>query len=317
MPDLNLKSKKKFKPHMALTGLCLNGGAANLNNDVCISKSKFGITDEIELLKRLKKDSPEGIEKASVRNVENQLRALLKEKLKPVGSEYYWVYIEDFDDSTVVFESEGNKSYSMSFTVNENGIVELSDEEAVEVVPQRIFVKVDGSELILKGADEAPEEGEQTPEDVKSDGESLEGTKPSELNNEEEEIPMEDNTQVSAEAIEKAVAAALEKERARVAADKATAETTEIVKGYGFVAEDSVELLVKGLVADAVVAEVILKSFDAAQQEVADVKAEMEVVKAKFGEQEQQADDSEPAEIEKGAEAAKAARLARVRAAKK
>lgn len=329
MPNLNHKSKSKedFKPHIALTGLDVNGGAANEHNLTCIMKANLGIKGELDLLKRLGKATPEAVEKASYRNLQKQLEAALIEKTKPFDDEcYHWVWIQDFDDSTVIFEVK-DKSYSIGFTVSEMGIVELKDEEAVEVIRQDVYVKIDGSELILKGAEEAEEEGEDPKEEDPDDNTESEvpegdaiGAEPSDIVNENnEDIMSQENEVVMTEEqkIELAVEKALEKERGRVALEAATEETKEIVKGFGIAEDADIEVLVKSLVGNEDLASVICKAFEAKDAELAEAKAEVEVIKAKFGEKDQVADDSNPAEIAKGSESAdKAARMERIKKAK-
>ncbi len=296
------KASKDFKPHVALTGMNMNGGAANEHNVSCIMKANMTITDELALLTRLGKATPEVVEKASYRNLQKQLEAALKEKMYPSDDDYRWIWIQDFDDSTVIFES-GEQSYSLGFTVSEMGIVTLSEEDAVEVLRQDVYVKTDGSELILKGAEEVEAEVVNPDDIVDSEvpeGEVI-GTEPSDVDNEDKEDTMSDEKKVelTQEDIQKAVKDALDAEREAVALEKAKEETTLIVKGFG-VAEDSMEILVKALVADKELAEVITKSFAAKDKAISDIKEEMVQVKAKFGSAEPEAETTEVAPVEKG-----------------
>ncbi len=296
------KASKDFKPHVALTGMILNGGAGNLHNVSCITKANMTITDELALLTRLGKATPEAVEKASYRNLQNQLEAALKEKMNPSGEDYHWISIQDFDDSVVIFES-GEQTYSLGFTVSEMGIVVLSEEDAVEVLRQDVYVKTDGSELILKGAEEVVNPDEVVDSEVQ-EGE-VDTAEPLDINNENSEnIMSEKKVELTEdEKIQKAVKDALDAEREAVAQEKARLESVEIVKGFG-IADDSVELIAKAFVADKDLAEAITKSFAAKDQAIADVKEEMIQVKSKFGEAEQVADESLPAAVEKGLTAA-------------
>ncbi len=296
------KASKDFKPHVALTGMNMNGGAGNLHNVSCITKANMTITDELALLTRLGKATPEAVEKASYRNLQKQLEAALKEKMYPNEEEYRWFWIQDFDDSVVIFES-GEQTYSLGFTVSEMGIVVLSEEDAVEVLRQDVYVKTDGSELILKGAEEVVNPDEVVDSEVQ-EGE-VDTAEPLDINNENSEnIMSEKKVELTEdEKIQKAVKDALDAEREAVAQEKARLESVEIVKGFG-IADDSVELIAKAFVADKDLAEAITKSFAAKDQAIADVKEEMIQVKSKFGEAEQVADESLPAAVEKGLTAA-------------
>ncbi|MCP4264006.1 MAG: hypothetical protein GY777_00250, partial [Candidatus Brocadiaceae bacterium] len=178
------KASKDFKPHVALTGMILNGGAGNLHNVSCITKANMTITDELALLTRLGKATPEAVEKASYRNLQNQLEAALKEKMNPSGEDYHWISIQDFDDSVVIFES-GDKNYSLGFTVSEMGIVELGEENAEDVLEQKVYVKTDGSELILKCAEEVVNPDEVVDSEVQ-EGE-VDTAEPLDINNENSE----------------------------------------------------------------------------------------------------------------------------------
>ncbi len=297
------KATKDFKCHVALTGKNVNGGAANEHNVSCITKASMTITDELAILKRLGKATPEAVEKASYRNIQKQLEAALQEKLKSEDDEdYHWIWIQDFDDSTVIFES-GETSYSIGFTVSEKGIVELNEEEAVEVIRQDVYVKSDGSELILKGAEETEAVKEESPDDI-TDSEVQEGevmvTEPSDIDNENnEDIMSETKVELTQEQIvEKAVQDALKVERETVAQEKLLAETTEIVKGLS-VEDSSASILVKAFSENSELAEVVLKEFAAKDALVLAAQEEVVQVKAKFGDKKQVVDESNPAPIEK------------------
>ena len=310
------KAGKDFKPHVALTGMNMNGGAANDQNVSCIMKANLSITDELALLKRLGKATPEVVEKASYRNLQKQLEAALQEKTKPLGSEYHWVWVQDFDESTVIFET-GDKSYSLGYTVSTMGIVELSEEEAVEVMHQAVYVKTDGSELILKGAEESEEDADtvdteikpdESPDDI-VDSEVQEGkevgvkstSETSDIDNENNEDVMSENKVelTQEQLIEKAVTDALKAERNAVAEKQALVEAEGIVKGFGF-EDEVVSLIAKAFVQDEELASAIQKGFEAKDAKIAGVEAEMEVIKGKYGDAEQVSDDSQPAEVEKG-----------------
>ncbi|CAM0049721.1 hypothetical protein VPHK354_0015 [Vibrio phage K354] len=315
------KASKDFKPHVALTGINMNGGAANEHNVSCIQKANLTINDELSLLKRLGKATPEAVEKASYRNLQKQLEAALHERTKPIGCDYHWVWIQDFDESTVIFES-GDKSYSIGFAVSEMGIVELKDEDYVEVVRQDVYVKTDGSELILKGAEESEGntvEGEEADTEVQNeevespddivDSEVQEGEEvgvkstgePSDIDNENnEDVMSKDKVELTEE---QKIDLAIEKARAgweKEAKDaKALEDAQGVVKGFG-IAEESVELIAKAFVADEALGQAIQKGFEAKDAKIAEVQAEMEVIKGKFGDEDQVSDDSTPAEVEKG-----------------
>ena len=80
---------------------------------------------------------------------------------------------------------------------------------------------------------------------------------------------------------------------AEITKAKVLSDTTELVKGLSFIAEDSVEAIVKSLVSqDEAIS--IIKAMSAAQEKIAELEKAVEDVKAEFASQ-----DSVEAEVEK------------------
>ncbi|MCP4986961.1 MAG: hypothetical protein GY928_13200 [Colwellia sp.] len=269
-----VKELSDFEPHMALCGMNLNKGSANGRNTACITKG-VSVSDELAILKRLGKVTPDVIEKASARNTESMLRAVLEERFRG-DQDYFYVWIRDFDGETVVYEI-GDTTYSLGYTTSENDIVALKDETPKVAVSQTVYVSEEGDTLILKGNEDASDTDENlNADDVVSDANTnLKGDN------------MTDNVELTQEQlIQKAVDSALNAERATVAEAKLTETTETIVKGFDFIEGADVEVIVKALVASEH-ADIIIKALDAGKQKVAAVEAEMVEVRKSFADKEQ------------------------------
>lgn len=283
MPITIIKSSDKtFIPHMAVCHMDFNSGSANGENIPLVMKSKASGDEINTILKTLGEDGGV-IEKASYRNIRNMLESVIRESMGSYSSDgYSYVYLNDFDSETAVFEY-GDKVYSVSYTLNEKGIVLLGS-DIQEVVRQDVYVSVDGSTLVLKAVEDVVKDPAEVAED-NDEGNTSDISQ-------EEEKEMTDKIELSvdelAEKIQKGVDDAILKAKASWEQEAKEAEvlksTAEIVKGFDkFVVSDDAEAIVKGLVgmeADTML--LVIKAFNAAQDAIAAVEAEKETIKKEF-----------------------------------
>lgn len=276
-------STKEFTPHMAVTHMALNAGSANEENVPLVMKAAKEGADVDAVLAKLGEGSEDVIQKASYRNKQRMIESALRDSLKSEDDEeYFWVYMEDFDESTIVFEFR-SKVYSVTYTM-ENGVVLLGT-EITEVVRQDVYVAVDGSVLVLKAVAEV--EGDEVDPTVNA-GDSLV---------EEQEIALgssqERDTEMKEEEVQalvlKAAAAAKAEARVEIEAEIAQAEVVKsagvIVKGFSFIAEEDVETVVKALVAMGDEMPTVVKALNDAKAAIEVVEAEKETIKKEFGTQ--------------------------------
>lgn len=318
-----VKSVSDFKPHIAVCHMDINGGSANGENVSLVMKSKLSGDNITAVLKALGENTPT-IEKATYRAIQGMLETGLREKLKK-GDEYTYIWVRDFDESTAVFEystEDSYKDYSISYSVNENGVVLLGD-DMQEVVQHQIYTSVSGDELILKGAEENPEGvvGSEITSEVE-EGSNADTSDVNVIKGAEETMSKEKEL-----TIEEIVKAARAEERASIEAENLAKElldsTTAIVKGLSFVEETEVDTIVKGLIAAGEVSEVIVKALNDANTSVSEatakveaIEAEMVEVKKEFGNKEQQGVENTPENVSDDLVAIQKAALAKIKAAK-
>lgn len=314
MINLVSKSKSKFKPHIAVCHMSpsINGGSANEENIALVMKAKADGVKLNTILKALGEDA-HVLEKATYKNLRDQLEASLHELIKTNNptEEYVYVWIADFDESTVVFE-HNDKTYSMSYTLSDNDVVELSG-EFTEAVRHEIYTNVEGDALVLKGAEEVSDSLEATNEEV----EVVKSTETLVLNdNKESSVTDQTEQTIDVEAIvQKALADQRKEIEAEIAQAELTKSTNAIVKGFSFIEEDSVEVIVKALTAVEGM-EVIVKAFESAQVKLDEAEALVIKTKEEFGSKEQ-ISDSEVPNIEKLSMAEQLkANMAKLKAAK-
>lgn len=147
-----LKSEEVVEksPHLALTHNELQGGAANGRNVSLLMKSDIPLTEEI-----LKALETVGINKAEM--FYSQMRSMMNNAVKQkFGEEDDWLYVEDFNDSVVIFCNEkGLWSAEHSLV---NGEVVLSD-LANPVTGVLSYVPASGNMLLSEDAEDKLEEG--------------------------------------------------------------------------------------------------------------------------------------------------------------
>lgn len=303
MPLNIVKEVDQFSPHIAACSMSINDGAANKRDIDVIRKSKIKSDKEVALLKILGEDSPETIEKASVRNTESMLRAAIKERFEN-DEEYRWIWLEDFDpeEGKAVFEMDG-KSWVIGYSLAESGLVEL-EEDYKEVISHKVYTTADENNLILKSKDKDSEISSE----VKEDEEDTLSTSEVNLKEEkEEEDNMSDKKDAPVEfskaqlnQIEELLKAKEAETLARIEAENLLKSTTETLGGLEMVAEGDVEVLAKGIVANKDLGEVFLKSLSSAQELIKAAKDEAEEIKKELGSHEQITSEEEVKELEKG-----------------
>lgn len=298
MPLNVVKELKDFQPHMAVCSMTINDGSANKHNTPAVVQ-KAKSTKEVAILKMLKADSEEVLEKASVKNTESLLRAALKEKYQS-AEEYRWVWLEDFDpeEGKAVFEM-GDKTYAISYTVEGNGLITLSDDEQ-EVIQHSVYTTAEENDLILKGNLAVEEEEDSDVSEVLENEDSSPEPTSETIEEKQEEDVMSDKKDAPVEftkAQQDQIAQLLKAEREAVIAEQEAAtllkSTKEALEAQEFVAKEDVEVFAKGLVANADLMAVVLKSLNSAKEALESKDAEIAEVKKEFATQEQQADESE------------------------
>src|SRR5690606_10683120 len=138
--EINKKKSVKLQPHLAITHNELQSGASNGRNVSLLMKS-VDITDEQkEILKSIVGE--EWIEKVSY----NGLRNLLNEAIEVYKTDKWsWAYVEDFDETTVVF-SNSDGVYAVQYTLQDNKVVLNSNAIPVNRV---ISYETDSNSLVL------------------------------------------------------------------------------------------------------------------------------------------------------------------------
>lgn len=297
MPLHIIKESEEFSPHMAVTSMLLNDGAANKRNLPVIQKSKIKSDKEIELLKFLKA-SPTVIEKASVENMRKMISTALKDKFASPET-YTWIWLRDFDpvENKAIFEMD-DKTYVIGFSLQDNGLLELED-DMEEAIHHDVYTTASTNDLILKGAnaDEEQKDSETDSEVVTE----IEG-EPSDENPKEKlkEDNMSDKTEAPVEftkAQKDQIAQLLKAEREAVKLEMEAAEllksTKESLGSLEFIEEGDIEVFAKGLVANTDLMSVVLKSLNSAKDALASKDAEMEEVKKEFATKPQQTVEGE------------------------
>jgi hypothetical protein len=145
-------------PHLALTHSTLQGGSANKRNVSLLMKSEATLSEKV--MKALKSlglvpdEEQELIDKAAFYS--QQQRALQSAVKDKYGDEDSWLYVEDFDDSVVIF-CNGDGVWSATYSLV-NGAITLSD--LANPVQQVInYEPKSGDMLLSEDAEDKLEEG--------------------------------------------------------------------------------------------------------------------------------------------------------------
>lgn len=132
---------KKRNPHLALTHMELQNGAANGRNLSLLLKADAEIDeDTASLIEEITGVKVE-VNKASY----NSIRESLEEGIRKFKStEYGWTWVVDFDEDTVVFSNDSGMFYT---TYSINGLKVEVGSEATEV--SRVVNYVEGEDKIV------------------------------------------------------------------------------------------------------------------------------------------------------------------------
>lgn len=281
-------------PHIAICHKS-QGYSANLRTNALLYKSSGDVLNE-DVIKSLK-----GVvdEQVLVKMSFNNKRRLLEDAVdkylqeQPLnGHEYCYSYVQDFNESMVVFYYH-SELYAMDYSESGESITLVGD--PVHTKHKDLYVNSEtGDELVKAVADLQSNPLEDSSDDGQSAGDAdvvpnLKEDKDEETMSKVEKTEMStDELMKSAavqELIKQAVAegvAAKEKELEKKAL---TDSTTQLVKGFSFVEEDSVELLVKSVLANDEGAEIV-KALSAAQEKIEALEDEVIKTKEEFGKQE-------------------------------
>lgn len=154
MPLVIKDKEGKRSPHLALTHKELQGGSANGRNVSLLMKNKEQLTDEvIKALESLGINSKELNKAAFYSEIRTSLQTILKEKYADKDE---WLYVEDFNDSVVIFcNNRGIFSVDYSYV---NGEITVGD-LANPVVSVLKYEPTSGKMLLSEDAEDKLEEG--------------------------------------------------------------------------------------------------------------------------------------------------------------
>lgn len=160
---IKTSGEQESSPHLALTSMNYQGGAANQRNVSLLMKSVDELSDEVkqQVIKALEnlgiKDSSE-INKAAFYS---QMRTAMQEAVKEkFGDDKEWIYVEDFNNEVVVFCNEKGL-YIVNYTSNPDGSIELED-LATPATSNIVYVPQEGKMLLSEDAEDKLEEGVYT-----------------------------------------------------------------------------------------------------------------------------------------------------------
>lgn len=158
---LIIKSEDDTKrtPHLALTHNDLQGGAANGRNVSLLMKSA-AMTEAIE--KALAGLGLEGevVKAAFYGQIRSVLQSAVSEQFGGDDWDDY-AYVEDFDDSTVVFCTEDGL-FIVSYQLSDNGTVATLGDEATPVTASVTYTETNGDIKLSDDAEDKLEEGVYT-----------------------------------------------------------------------------------------------------------------------------------------------------------
>lgn len=138
------ESEDTLGPHIALTFKMQGGAASGYNKPLLFKSEEIKVTPElIELIKTTGEDTS-SIEKALYNST---IRQLLDEAIRDKGfaNPWDWIYVEDFDDSNVIFYCDDGL-YSVSYSLQ--GMTVTLDEVATPVISISDYTEVEGDVLV-------------------------------------------------------------------------------------------------------------------------------------------------------------------------
>lgn len=154
MPLIIKDKEGKKSPHLALTHNELQGGAANGRNVSLLMKNKEELTEDVVKALEILGINPQSLNKAAFYSeIRTALTNVLREKY---AGDKEWLYVEDFNDSVVIFcNDKGIFSAEYSYV---NGEVTVSD-LASPVVGVLKYEPTSGKMLLSEDAEDKLEEG--------------------------------------------------------------------------------------------------------------------------------------------------------------
>ena len=154
MPLVIKDKEGKKSPHLALTHMELQGGSANQRNVSLLMKNKEELTEEVVKALEILGIAPQTLNKAGFYSqLRTQLSNAVKEKF---GEKDDWLYVEDFNDSVVIFCNEEGV-FSVEYS-NVNGEITIGD-LANPVIGVMSYEPVTGKMLLSEDTEDKLEEG--------------------------------------------------------------------------------------------------------------------------------------------------------------
>lgn len=139
---------KEKKPHLALTHMALQSGAANGRNVSLLMKSDVVLTDEItKALVAL------GVDKSAF---QSEISSLISSAVRETFGDDSWLYVEDYNDSVVIFCTDGGL-YSVGYSLVDGKVV--LDDLAKPVIEVLTYSPTNGDMLLSDDAEDKLEEG--------------------------------------------------------------------------------------------------------------------------------------------------------------
>ena len=154
MPLVIKDKEGKKSPHLALTHKELQGGSANGRNVSLLMKNKEELTEEVVKALEILGIAPQELNKAAFYSeIRASLTKVLKEKYADKDE---WLYVEDFNDSVVIFCNDKG-IFSVEYS-GVNGEITVGD-LASPVASVLKYEPTSGKMLLSEDAEDKLEEG--------------------------------------------------------------------------------------------------------------------------------------------------------------
>lgn len=150
------EEREQLTPHLALCHEA-QGFSAN-NRSVSLLVKSGEITEEVEkaLIALGVKEQTEVVKAAFMNQVRNALQNAVKEKF---GEDDSWIYVEDFNDTVVVFSNEKGLFFVNYVLEGDNAVI---DDLATPATSTIVYVPKEGKMLLSEDAEDKLEEGVYT-----------------------------------------------------------------------------------------------------------------------------------------------------------
>ena len=299
------------------------GGSANLKHESLLLKGYLSVNNAV--IKSLEGVyDKEKIIKLSNRNLRNLLESALEAAYRAASpySDYCYIWVSDFDDSTVIYEYKDTK-YAVMFEQGENGIeLQGNIQEAIE---HTIYLSSDGKELLLKHAGKINSDVASATEDNPSEDitktNNPKDTKMSDAtvqSKEELDVLIQKAVEAATAGQAEAIIKAQEEARAEIKAEIAQVELQKaseaVVKSFDFIAQDNQVEVVKAIMLQEDGGVSIVKAFESAQAVIKQLNKDKDDIKKEFGEARHSEDSGEV--IEKSLAETLAEKIQKSKAAK-